>query len=296
MTELTGKIFGKLRISLSALLSFVFASILTGSAFAYIPPARMILQRTAENSGSGVYTIEQEVQFTNGQDALFLKETWQVENDRVLKVTVSGTKDLKDQIKMQFLYNGGQRWTLNNGRTSQRISEDFFEKYFHFRTADYFGNALIQAHILPPGALAKKPLPKNVENMKYEPESFVRLSRTGTVVNYAFGTPSPEEGALNPGIWIEQDQFLVRKLRLPSQVEVTADNYNPYARGLNFPKTRVVRWGQNSVTMRLIGITAHKGPAGNTFQAGALDTNLKLDGLAGQPAKDVVLEFYSRFR
>jgi hypothetical protein len=275
-----------------AALSFTLAA----PALAYIPPTRMILNRTAENSGSGVYTIEQEVQFTNGQDSLLLKETWQVENDRTMKLTVSGTRELKDQIQMQFLYAGGQRWTLNNGRSSQRIPEDFIEKYFHFRNSEYLANALVQAKIISPAMMAKKPLPKNVDNIKYVPEDYIRLSRTGSVVNYAFGIPSPVEGALNPGLWIEQDQFLIRKLRLPSQVEVTADNYNPYPRNLNFPKLRTIRWGQNSVTLRVISVSSQRSAAPAQFQASSLNANMRLEGLNGQPARDAVLEFYSRFR
>lgn len=266
-------------------------------AFAYIPPTRMILQRTAENSGGGVYTIEQEVQFNNVQDSLFLKETWVIENDRTMKVTVTGTKDLKDQIKMQFIYAGGQRWSYNGSRDSRRISEDFIERYFNFRSTDQLASTLMNLKILPSTALARKPMPKNLETLKYEPEDFVRLSRAGSTVNYAFGAPSPVDGNSNPGFWIEQDQFLVRKFRLPSQVEVTADNYNQYARGLNYPKTRTVRWGQNTVTIRLIGVTSQRGAvAANTFQSSSLDPNTKLDGLNNQPAKDVVLDFYSRFR
>lgn len=267
-------------------------------AFAYIPPTRMILQRTAENSGGGVYSIEQEVQFNNAQDSLFLRETWLIENDRTMRVTVTGTKDLKDQIKMQFIYSGGQRWSAEGGRReSRRLSEDFLERYFNFRTTDQLASNLMNLKILPTNAFAKKPIPKNLENLKYEPEDFIRLSRAGGTVNYAFGVPSPVEGTPNPGFWIEQDQFLVRKFRLPSQVEVTADNYNQYARGLNYPKVRTIRWGQNTVTIRLIGVTAHRGslPA-NTFQSTALDTATKIDGLNNQPAKDVVLDFYSRFR
>lgn len=270
---------------------------LTAPAFGYIPPTRMILQRTAENSGSGVYTIEQEVQFTNGQDSLLLKESWQVENDRTMKLTVTGTRELKDQIQMQFLYAGGQRWNLNNGtRASTRISDDFLEKFFHFRSSELLANALTHAKIVPAGIMAKKPLPKAVENIKYQPEEYVRLSRTGSVVNYAFGMPSPPEGAAYPGLWIEQDQFLIRKLRLATQVEVTADNYNQYARNLNFPKLRTIRWGQNSVTLRVTNVSNQKTASANQFQASTLSTNLKLDGLSGQPAREAVLEFYSRFR
>lgn len=266
-------------------------------ALAYIPPTRMILQRTAENAGSGVYTIEQEVQFNNAQDSLFLKETWVIENDRTMKVTVTGTKDLKDQIRMQFIYAGGQRWSYNGSKQNHRISEDFLEKYFNFRSTDQLASTLMNLKILPTNAFAKKPLPKNLETLKYEPDDFVRLSRAGGTVNYAFGAPSAVDGNGNPGFWIEQDQFLVRKFRLPSQVEVTADNYNQYARGLNYPKVRTIRWGQNTVTIRLIGVTSQRGNvAANTFQASSLDPNTKLDGLNSQPAKDVVLDFYSRFR
>jgi hypothetical protein len=266
-------------------------------ALAYVPPTRMILQRTAENAGNGVYTVEQEVQFNNAQDSLFLKETWLIENDRTMKVTVTGTKDLKDQIKMQFIYAGGQRWSYNGGRQSHRIPEDFIEKYFNYRSTDQLASTLMNLKMIPSNAFAKKPLPKNIENLKYEPDDYVRLSRAGGTVNYAFGLPSPTDGNANPGFWIEQDQFLVRKIRLPSQAEVTADNYNQYARGLNYPKTRTIRWGQNTVTIRLIGVTSHRGalPA-NTFQSTALDTSAKIDGLNNQPAKDVVLDFYSRFR
>lgn len=271
--------------------------VLLSPVFAYIPPTRMILQRTAENSGSGIYAIEQEVQFNNVHDSLFLRETWLVENDRTMRVTVSGTKDLKDQIKLQFIYAGGQRWSQNLNRESRRISEEFIERYFNFRSTEHLAANLMQNKILPANAFAKKPLPKNLDTLKYEPDEFVRLSRTGGVANYAFGTPSPAEGTPTPGLWIEQDQFLIRKLRLPSQVEVTADNYIQYARGLNYPKVRTVRWGQNTVTIRLIGINARPAAANtNQFQPSSLDTSTKLDGLLNQPAREAVIEFYSRFR
>jgi len=271
--------------------------VLLSPVFAYIPPTRMILQRTAENSGSGIYAIEQEVQFNNVHDSLFLRETWLVENDRTMRVTVSGTKDLKDQIKLQFIYAGGQRWSQNLNRESRRISEEFIERYFNFRSTEHLAANLMQNKILPPNAFAKKPLPKNLDTLKYEPDEFVRLSRTGGVANYAFGVPTPAEGTPNPGLWIEQDQFLIRKLRLPSQVEVTADNYTQYARGLNYPKVRTVRWGQNTVTIRLIGINARPAAANvSQFQPSSLDTSTKLDGLLNQPAREAVIEFYSRFR
>lgn len=272
-------------------------ALLLSSAFAYIPPVRMVLQRTAENSGNGVYVIEQEVQFPNNQDSLFLKETWVIESDHTMRLTVTSAKDAKDPIRMQFLYAGGQRWDLNNGsRESHRIPDEFLEKYFNYRSSERLGAAMIQMKALPPTALAKKPLPKTVEAITYEPEDFVRLARTDGVTAYSYGTPSTE-GTSNPGFWIEQDQFVIRKIRLPTQVELTADSYTPYAKGLLYPKNQTVRWGQNTVNIHLIGVSARSAKnTGNTFQPSGLDVPMKLDGLNNQAAKEVVLEFYSRFR
>ena len=129
------------------------------------------------------------------------------------------------------------------------------------------------------------------------PEKWVRYSRVDGVVTFALGEASnPEQEKQSPGIWIDQDQFVVRKLRLPSQVEVTADNYNQFARNLNYPRIRTVRWGSNSAVIHLISASARPASAASAFQPGSLEVAQKLDGLNNLPAKDAVLEFYSRFR
>ncbi|MNJ91188.1 hypothetical protein D3C87_88350 [compost metagenome] len=264
---------------------------------AYILPTRTILQKTSENAGSGIYAIEQEVQFQNGQETLNLKETWLIDSDRTLRLTVSGTKDQQNTIKFQFLYNGGQRYRLVDGsRRTEAISNDFLEKFINFRNPEIFANTLAHHKIIPTGAYGKKYGNKS-SDFKHDAEKWVRLSRTGGAVNYAFGTPTPsDQESGDPGIWIEQDQFVVRKLRLPSQVEMTADNYNIFAKNLNYPKTRTIRWGNNSVTIRLISASTRPASANSLFQPASLDLNQKVDGLADLPAKEAILEFYSRFR
>lgn len=267
-------------------------------ASAFILPTRTILQKTSENAGSGIYAIEQEVQFANGDDTIHLRETWLIDSDRTMRVTVTGTKELQNSFRLQFLYTGGQRWTVvNNNRKSEKAPDDFLEKYLNFRNAEIFANSLTHMKILPGGAFNKKPLAKSGNDYKYEPESWVRYSRTGGVPNYAFGTPTPADEKSNlPGLWIEQDQFVVRKIRLPSQVEMTADNYNQFAKGLNYPRTRTVRWGNNTVTIRLISASARPATAINQLQPNSLDVSMKVDGLEKLPAKDAIIEFYSRFR
>ncbi|WP_295901445.1 hypothetical protein [uncultured Bdellovibrio sp.] len=278
--------------------SLLISLCLPGLAMAYIIPTRTILQKTAENAGSGIYAIEQEVQFSNGEETVAVKETWLIDSDRTMRLTVTGAKDLQNSFKLQYIYNGGQKWSMaNNNRTSARVPEDFLEKFLNFRNPEIFANTLAHLKMIPASAFQKKPVGKTAADFKNEPESWVRYSRTGGVVNYALGVPTPVDQEQNyPGIWIEQDQFVVRKLRLPSQVEMSANNYNQFARGLSYPRARTIRWGNNTVTIRLISASARPQTAVNLFQPSSLDANLKWDGINSLPAKDVITEFYTRFR
>src|SRR5690606_37658128 len=143
----------------------------------------------------------------------------------------------------------------------------------------------------------KKPAGRTGADFKYEPEPWVRLSRTGGVVNYAFGVPTPPTQELNsPGLWIEQDEFVIRKLRFPNQVEMIADNYSQFSRNLRYPRQRTIRWGNNSVNIRLLNASARPAASANQLLPTSLDKNSVTDGIQSLPASSTVLEFYSRFR
>ncbi len=273
--------------------------------WAYIPPSKMILQRTVENSGSGVYAIDQEIEFSNGTDSLSWREIWLVENDKTMRLTVAPPKDQADKIKIQYVYESGQRWSLNlaKKRESQKISADFIERWFHFRNSDALQNALIQNQIIPestsmapiPSANSKKIKP--TEEFKYEPENFVRLGRSQNVVTYALGIPtSVSEEKLTPGLWIEQDLFLIRKIRWTNQAEITADDHAPYAKGLLFPKKRILRWGPNTVTMKVLNVVSRSGKMNSFFQPQSLDYATNFEGIQSSPLKSMIEEFYARFR
>lgn len=281
--------------NISLALIFLIAPLLV---HAYILPTRTILQKVSENAGSGIYAIEQEVQFSNGEETLAVKETWLIDSDRTMRLTVSGGKDLQNSFKLQFIYNGGQKWSMiNNNRKSETLSVDFLERFLNFRTPEGLANVLAHLKIAPATAYQKKPVAKSNGEYTHEPESWVRFSRTGGVVTYAFGTPTAaDQEASQPGIWIEQDNFVVRKLRLPTQVEMSANDYNQFTKGLFYPRSRTIRWGNNTVTIRLISASARPQTAVGLFQPSSLDSNLKWDGIKDLPAKDVITEFYTRFR
>lgn len=260
--------------------------------FAALPPARMIFQRTVDHSGSGTYVIEQEVQLPNGPEPLSLKETWVINDDRTMRVTVSALREPKDSVRLQILYAEGQRWILKGGqKSSGAIPADLTERPFHLRTLESAGTYFTNLKILPPRALDKKPLARRSEDIKRESEDFVRLARIGGVVAWAFGTPTPPQGAAMPGLWIEQDQFVIRKIRFSSEAEVAADLFTSYTRGLQFPKLRTLSWGGNTVSLRVLSVSG-KGP---TLSLSSLDTPWRIQGL--EPAtQSVVEEFYTRFR
>lgn len=250
----------------------------------------MILQRLSENSGNGYYQIEQEVQFPNGLDNLILKETWLIENENSMKLMVTGAKELKDLISFSMIFSGGVR---TQGSLQKKLDENFIEKYFHMRSTTALAQALVQLKITPGHVLSKKVI-RNLKEVDNEPESFVRLSRVGGVLTYALGMPSaPDQAALNPGFWIEQDQFLLRKFRLPDQVEVSADRYSNFSRGLAFPRTRIVRWGQNQVTIQTLSVQAK---TKETWKKFASNFPTKLDGLSGLAGSVLIEDFYKRFR
>lgn len=276
------------------LLTFSFFCI---PALAAIPSGRMILDRTVENSGNGGYQIEQEIQFPNGFETLFLKETWMIDSDRNLKVVVNGPKELKAPIRFEILYTSGQKWTgKTGGRMSSKLPDDFFEKAFHMRSLENMIAYLTQEKIVPPNGLERKTLPKKSEEITFEPESFVRLARTGGAVTWAFGNAAAADGGDQPpGLWIEQDQFVIRKLRLPSKAEISADDYSAFAKGLSFPKTRTVRWGDHSLTIKTLQVASKKFPS-STFQPNSVEGAPAMSGLENLPARALVEEFYSRFR
>lgn len=266
---------------------------------AYIPPSKMILQRLVDNSGAGTYVIEQEVQFTGAAEPIYLKETWVVENEKNMRVTVTGTKDLKDSVRLQIIYSGGQKWWLKNkSREGQGIPNEFLERIFHYRSVESLGQTFFSLGLLPQtDFLHKKINAKKVEDFKNEPEAFVRLSRSEGVVNYAFGKPTPpDQKEANAGLWIEQDQFNIRKIRLQNQIELTAENYANFSKGLMFPKSRSLHWDNQVVNFKLLSLSSRPNLSNNFFQPTNLDVEYTLEGLSGNGIKEVVEEFYSRFR
>lgn len=258
---------------------------------AYIPPLKMILSRTAENAGNGIYNIELEVAFSDGTQESYVKETWNVENERTLRLNVQGLKDLKG-LNLNFLYVGGQRWTKkNNSKDQIKISEDFLEKWHHFRNSDLFINTLVAQNFIPEDSFNKK------ENKfkSINEDNFLKLARTQGVIAYSIGDNKKNESQL-PRFWIEQDFFLIRKIKLSSGAEIYMDNYKSFVKNLHYPKERTLKWGNNSVTIKTLAVSARAGNPAQLFSPQALEVNNQSDVIYSHPLKSQIEEFYTRFR
>ncbi len=293
-------------IALRKKLFFFFTlMILPCFCFSYIPSAKTILSRAVKRHGSGIYEIEQEVSFPNEATNLglfnnfTLREVWLIESEDSMHLTVTGTREWKKTIFFEYLYKKGHRYSIDSSKKniSHEISSDFIENFFHYRSLEKFAHRLKKQNILPPSFLMNSYEPSDLSETGYVYEPFSRLTRVSGVVAYGYGTPSTQKNLL-PGAWIEQDHFVLRKLRLKSGAEITSSSFSQYSKNLYFPKIRYIQWHDRQYKIQLISVknkTSSK-ILKNKFSTENLNQPTKIEGLQNAPNKNLILNFYRRFR
>ncbi len=286
-------------------------------ATAAIPNSRTIVTRLAKNSGRGVYVVDQEVRFS-GPEGLVLRERWLVQNAESMRLTVQGEKS--GEFRYDALYRDGRRtsttpallFSTDPTKTEPgkdprtlNVGADFFEPYLYFRSSAKFLEYFVRSKILPPSANSKERAKiGNIATYKPVPEVGVRLGRTSGVVAWVFGEPTPVDGKTSfPGAWIEQDTFLLRKLRLLSQAEMTLGEHAAAGAGLKLARERVIVWQSNdpsvleprAATIKVLSVKnlPEKSLAPQFLSASISASDLKAARL---PDAAVAREFYSRFR
>jgi hypothetical protein len=262
----------------------VFGAVLTAGlcAWAYIPSTANILRKTVKTHGDGAYQIDQEVQFQLGSNPVLVHETWTVENGDSIRLTARpvGAKSWSITI----LYTAGRRFVWEDGKVkSYPLSPDFVENLFHFRGLTDMTQRLVDMKVLPSRAL------RNTNTAQYSPESWVRLGRVGGSISLVLGETQ------NPAtLWVEQDSFLIQRIRLASQAEVVIDENREQTPQLTFPQVRRYLWNQHSVLARTTKVTPiTMGPKTKPLMS---PQSLAQDKDNTLPEEPVVREFYSRFR
>lgn len=294
------------------------------TADAAIPHSRTIVSRLAKNSGKGVYVIDQEVRFS-GTEGVVLKERWLVQNAEAMRLTVQGEKP--GDFRFDALYKDNRRTstapaaifapssTSPNPELAAKVEpgkdpkttgmpSDFFEPYLFFRTSSKFLEYFVKAKILPPSAARERPRIGNIATYKPAPEVGVRLGRVAGTVAWVFGEPTPVDAKTAfPGAWIEQDSFLLRKIRHMSQSEMTLGEHAPGGGGLRLARERSIIWRSNDPNVTepravTIKVTSVKNYPDKSLAAQLLPTSITASELraARLPEAPIVREFYTRFR
>ncbi len=268
-------------------------------AEAYIPSARMILDRVADNSLKTPLLVEQEVTLSTSEQSVSVKEQWLFESENSMRLIVKGDKDLKDQIVFQSLYSDSQKTSSVSGYLQTRkLSRTLFEKIFFIKTAENLMRFLVQQGIVTDEIFRSqnfKRLPGNA-GFQYQPETFLRLGRIGGGVAYVFG-PTPKGEGVGPGFWVEQDQFNILKLRSSTGEEFRAEKPTTFSRGARWPKEINFSWGagqtsaqgQVQVTNVRIADSAQK----QIFQK---NVDKRTPDFERSTSKYLLEEFYQRFR
>lgn len=265
------------------------------SAAAYIPEYSMIASRAAEQHGKGGYQIQQEVTIKKDAEPFTVKETWYVLGENNMRVNFEGKGSLRGLVSGAVIFDGTVKAFLDNGRVRNvRLGEDWVEPFFHFRSSKYFRTRLAALRVTPHEALRDRAPLNSAEGAtpRYEPPSFIRLSRVGGSIAWAIGI-SPQVGS-GPTVWIEQDQFVVRKYKSASNIIVKADDYGRFGEGLWYPKSRTYNFGSHTVTVQTLRVRPWRLTPGDAlFKVSALKPDQ--DGLK-LPDVDGLQEFFSRFR
>lgn len=285
--NLSLKFFSNSALAICTPLSLLILISLSQYSSAYIPDYTLITSHAADKHGNGAYLIEQDVTFKREGESYSVRETWIVANEGAMRVTLEGKGPLRGVVQGTMVYDYGQKLFVSpdgSGVRSQRLGQEWLEPLFHFRSSKYFRSRLVQLGIV------------QTENFD---KSKIRLSRAGGAINWAIGAP-PSESPV-PTIWIEQDQFVTRKLRTPNQVVLSANDYIKYKNsdsaesGIWYPRQRLYNFGNYQVEVQTVKVKSigKLRPDDKSFKASSLVPQkdaLKL------PEVDGLREFYARFR
>ena len=187
-------------------------------SFAYTPSSEMILSRWTQQQGLRNYKIVQSVIFSDhsalNESLKLTEEWWRLSNRLFLKVKKGS------QVLFLFSYRNSNKYWVNSKRQKVSRSKNYIENYFFVK-------------------------PEAPEWMSQLED--IRLERAVGVVNYIFNSKKVS-------LWLEQDEFVLRKLKLDEDQWLTAHNYRLYPGKLFFPQKRIFKSPEMKVEMRVISI------------------------------------------
>ena len=223
----------------------ILVSFFSLHSLSYIPSSKMIFERVVENSVKLPLYIELDLNISQGDQTVFLKEQWLIESENSIRILVKGDKEFKDQISFQVTDKDNQGNTYLSGTNKTKI-RPLMEKVLIFKKTEQIKQFLVQQGILKEEEINSvnfKKIPGN-SGFQYQPELFIRLGRVDGGISYIFG-PKPRNENPVPGLWVEQDQFFVRKIRNIQGDEIQFDKITTFSRNTRWTKVLEYFWRGN---------------------------------------------------
>ena len=283
---------------------FLIGFLISIETLSYIPSSDFILKEVIKNHGKGNYLIEQELIFSIEKTQKVVKETWYVnftKADQKLQLYLLAKTE---NAHLERLYIDNIVYQKNDGKSLQRQKWplEFIEPWFFTRSLKWLRGAILRHQMAGPSALNWNPtLLTSSQNKSKSSQPLssismpISLSRDQGRIMYTY---QKEKG--NSGLWIEQDKFVIRKLKLQTGVQILAWDYNDYVRSLKFPKHRLLISDNTSISIRVLKVTNLYPQDKKLQQKTSLQsfrksqTNITQWGKS--KASSILKDFYSRFR
>ncbi len=257
---------------------------MTQMSLGYIPSADFIIKKTVKNHGIGLYLISQEVVLQRREESLSVQEEWLIKDGRTMRLKVKTPK-------ISILYKNNQKSWFENGKVQRRsLPSKFLEPFFHIRRSKPFYELLFFHRIVSPDIYKYRPQVHSLKDIKYPSNPYLKLKMIDDQIIFQFMNPY-KNNPQRPLIWISQDNFDLLKIRLSSETEISAQDYQGFSGNLRFPRVRTYSWKNAKATARILSIDKVSRKKRATLNTDSIKQNPTL------PVTNTLLkEFYSQFR
>lgn len=267
---------------------FLAIQLMALSAFAYIPPSDFVLEQVTKNAGKNAFVIENEVSIRAGAETLTAREQWWIQDANTMRLAVRGPN-----LNLQVRYRDGKTEFLGeSGKlVSKRTSPEMLERFFFARQIRTLADLLNQARVVSHDVGKPSPRFSRLSDVKHQNDPHSHLDRIGADVTIVLSqAQDPTQLASANGIWVDQANFAIRRLRFGPGTEMNAGPAQPLSQGLTMPRERVVTWPSGVAEIRILKVNS----AAKLKDSDVPELTPVQYGTG--PLSSVVKEFYSRFR
>ncbi len=261
--------------SLTPLFCFLFANLIFApNSWSYVLPLPFLLKKAVSTTGKSTLQIEQEVTFNQNGESFKTHELWFIEGDKNQKITAQSL-DATKTLVYNALYNSKFKTTLTNkNKSAELVSSEYFQKLLFIRS-----------------------VPSFLEHLKlHQITTNTRLSKADGLIAIAIGDPSKSDQTPSAQIWIDPEQFLIRKIKFSTGSQIRFSNYFSPMKDVYIAKTQLIEWAGNKAVVQIKNVTAKPTTTIQSFYPQNFESMTEMNLNPTQKISILVEDFYKRFR